>query len=211
MAFLAELGARFPDQRSGITLHAGELTLGLVPPEELGWHINEAIAVAGARRIGHGIDIAYDDDMAGLLKQMADSGVLVEINLTSNDVILQVSGSEHPFTTYLEHGVPLALSTDDEGVSRIDLTHEYQRAVTTFDLSYPLLRSLSRNSLQYSFLPGGQLFLDTLSGELVDVCGETSLGDERPAQGCAEFLASSPKASLQWQLERRFQAFEAEL
>ena len=210
MGFLAEIGARFPEHQSGITLHAGELTLGLVPPEDLGWHIDEAITVAGARRIGHGIDIAYDDDMAGLLQQMAQEDILVEINLTSNDVILQVSGAEHPFTTYLQYGVPLALSTDDEGVSRIDLTHEYQRAVTTFDLSYPLLRSLSRNSLQYSFLPGAPLFVDTFNAETVAVCGQNALGDVNPSAGCANFLGSSPKARLQWHLEKRIKEFEAE-
>ena len=59
--------------------------------------------MAGALRIGHGIDIAYDNDMAGLLQQMAQEDILVEINLTSNDVILQVSGAEHPFTTYLQY------------------------------------------------------------------------------------------------------------
>jgi adenosine deaminase len=35
----------------------------------------------------------------------------------------------HPFATYRKFGVPVALSTDDEGISRIDLTHEFLRAV----------------------------------------------------------------------------------
>ena len=209
MAFIAEIGARFPDQRGGITLHAGELTLGLVPPEHLGWHIDEAITVAGARRIGHGIDIAYSDDMSGLLHKMAETEVMVEINLTSNDVILEVSGARHPLLTYLEFGVPLALSTDDEGVSRIDLTHEYQRAVETFDLSYEVLRSLSRNSLQYSFLPGSRLFADTFTGTLVEACSGAVPGAEETSPACGEFLSGSAKASLQWQLEKRFRDFEA--
>ena len=56
---------------------------------------------------------------------MADKGVLVEVTLTSNAVILGIQGKDHPFTTYRKFGVPVALSTDDEGVSRIDPTHEY--------------------------------------------------------------------------------------
>lgn len=48
-------------------------------------------------------------------------------------------------------GVPVALSTDDEGVSRIDLTHEYQRAVQTFGFSYAEIKQLSYNSLTYAF------------------------------------------------------------
>ena len=209
MGFIAELAQRFPGQREGITLHAGELTLGLVDPRHLGWHIDAAIDVAGARRIGHGIDIAYADDMPALLEKMVAQDVLVEINLTSNDVILQVTGDAHPLPTYLAHGVPMALSTDDEGVSRIDLTHEYQRAVATYDLDYAVLRSLSRNALQYSFLPGERLFTDTLSGAVVAPCADTTLGAADPGGSCGEFLRASSKAALQWQLEQRLRVFEA--
>ena len=48
-------------------------------------------------------------------------------------------------------GVPVALSTDDEGVSRIDLTHEYLRAVQTFGFGYVEIKQLSYNSLDYAF------------------------------------------------------------
>ena len=91
---------------------------------------------------------------------MADKGVLVETNLTSNKVILGVEGKTHPFATYRKLGVPVALSTDDEGVSRIDLTHEYVRAVEDFGLTYAELKELVRNSLEYSFLPGSSLWDD---------------------------------------------------
>ena len=103
MAFVRDLSRQYPDGKKGITLHAGELTLGLVPPEHLGWHIREAIETAGALRIGHGIDIAYDQDMASLLKIMSERKILVEINLTSNDVILGVTESAHPLPTYMRH------------------------------------------------------------------------------------------------------------
>jgi hypothetical protein len=209
MDFIAEIGSQFPAQRSGVTLHAGELTLGLVPPEHLGWHIDAAIQVAGAKRIGHGIDIAYAPDMDALLRNMATQQILVEINLTSNDVILEVTDEDHPLPVYLKYGVPVALSTDDEGVSRIDLTHEYQRAVTTYDLDYEVLRGMSRNALQYSFLPGKGLFQDTLSGQVVDACSAATLGAEAVSGGCAEFLVDNPKGSLQWQLEARLAEFES--
>jgi hypothetical protein len=45
----------------------------------------------------------------------------------------------------------MTLSTDDEGVSRIDLTHEYVRAVETYVLGYTDLQELVRNSLEYGF------------------------------------------------------------
>ena len=209
MAFIAEIGRHFPAQQSGITLHAGELTLGLVPPEHLGWHIGAAIQIAGAKRIGHGIDIAYAPDMDALLRNMAAQQILVEINLTSNDVILEVADADHPLPVYLKYGVPVALSTDDEGVSRIDLTHEYQRAVTTYGLDYEVLRGMSRNALQHSFLPGERLFQDTLSGRAVDACSTATLGAEAVPARCAAFLVDNPKASLQWQLETRLTEFES--
>lgn len=207
MKFIAEIGQLFPEQTRGITLHSGELALGLVPPENLGWHITEAIEVAGARRVGHAVDIAHTPDLYPLLKKMAREGIMVEINLTSNDVILGIKYPYHPFELYMEYGVPMALSTDDEGVSRIDLTHEYQRATQTFDLSYARLRSLSRNALQYNFLDGDPLFENTFSGEMVEPCVAESAQSDTLAAACKEFLDASEKATLQWELEKRFAAF----
>ncbi len=149
MAMVGFAAAEMPDVP--IALHAGELTMGLVPPEDLRFHIREAVAVAGADRIGHGVDLMYEDDPYGLMADMAARGVAVEINLTSNDVILGVTGENHPFEIYRAHGVPVLLSTDDEGVSRIDLTHEYARAVETYDLTYAEVKTLSYNSLRYAF------------------------------------------------------------
>ena len=74
---------------------------------------------------------------------MAARHVMVEINLTSNDVILGVSGRDHPLPLYRSSGVPVALSTDDEGVSRIDITHEYVRAVQTYGFGYADLKRAS--------------------------------------------------------------------
>ena len=107
----------------------------------------------------------------------------------------------------MEYDVPMALSTDDEGVSRIDLTHEYQRATQTFDLSYARLRALSRNSLQYNFLPGAALFEDTFSGEIAGPCAGEVAGDDGLSEDCQAFLDRSEKAALQWDLEKRFAAF----
>ncbi|WP_278022069.1 adenosine deaminase [Flavobacterium ginsengisoli] len=95
------------------TLHAGELTLGLVQPEELTWHINDAIYVAGANRIGHGVDIAYEANSYDLLKYMSKNNIPIEINLASNEFILKVKENRHPFTLYKEFNVPIVISTDD--------------------------------------------------------------------------------------------------
>jgi adenosine deaminase len=135
-----------------ISLHAGELAPGLVPPEGLLFHIREAVELGHAERIGHGVDVMYEKDPAGLLTEMHDRHIAVEINLTSNDAILGVRGDRHPLPVYRKYRVPVALSTDDEGVSRSNLTLEYQRAVMEYNLTYSDLKEIVRNSLEYSFL-----------------------------------------------------------
>jgi adenosine deaminase len=134
-----------------ISLHAGELTKDLVPPEEL-FHIRDSIQRGHAGRIGHGVDVMQEQDPEALLRMMAKDKVLVEICLTSNDSILGVRGTRHPLPVYLLYGVPVALATDDAGVSRSDITQEYQRAVETYHLSYIDLKKMARASIGYSFL-----------------------------------------------------------
>jgi adenosine deaminase/adenosine deaminase CECR1 len=136
-----------------IALHAGELTLGLVPPEQLGLHVRQAIEIGRAKRIGHGTDVMHDADAAGLLRAMAARRIAVEISLSSSDLILGVRGSRHPLRQFLRAGVPVVIATDDEGVARSDLTNEYQRAVEEQGLSYAEVKAISRNSIEFSFLP----------------------------------------------------------
>ncbi len=195
-----------------ITLHAGEIALGLVPPEGLKFHIREAIDVGHAERIGHGVDVMDEDHPYELLKEMAAKRIMVEINLTSNDVILNVKGGDHPLTIYRKYGVPVALSTDDEGVSRIDLTHEYVRAVDTYHFTYPELKNMVRTGLEHDFLPGQSLWVTPKSGDSftqpVAACA-SQLGKDEPSGKCVEFLKGSEKARQQFELERRFKVFEA--
>jgi adenosine deaminase len=61
-------------------MHAGELALGLVPPEGLCCHVRQAVEIAGTDRIGHGVDVMYEEESEKLLKDMAAKRVLVEIN-----------------------------------------------------------------------------------------------------------------------------------
>jgi hypothetical protein len=207
MQMIGALRRHFPG--GGISLHAGELAPGLVPPKELRFHIAEAVRVAGATRIGHGVDILHEDQPEALLAEMARQRVLVEINLTSNDVILGVSGSQHPWASYRAFGVPLALSTDDEGVSRIDLSHEYSRAVLSYGLGYAEIKGLSRNGLSHAFIAGDSLWLDGARAIPVAACSDDAPGATAPSAGCAAFLRASAKATLQWALEAAYQRFEA--
>ena len=191
-----------------VALHAGELTMGLVPPADLAFHIRDAVLVARARRIGHGVAIAYERDAPELLAAMRQRDVLVEICLTSNDVILGVKGRDHPLMDYLGAGVPAALATDDEGISRIDLTNEYVRAAQTYGLGYRELKRMARQSLAHSFLAGRSLWRDGASFERVPECAADG-PSEPPSAGCRAFLDRSDKAHVQWEHERELTTFES--
>jgi len=193
-----------------ISLHAGELAPGLVPPEGLRFHIRQAVELGHAQRIGHGVDVMYEDDAPALLKELAKKHVMVEINLSSNEGILGIKGAAHPFPNYRAAHVPVALSTDDEGVSRIDITHEYVRAALDYRLAYQDLKQLARTGMEHSFLPGPSLWAepDAFSAPSAPCKGQP-LGADKPSAPCKAFLDTSEKASAQWELERRFRAFES--
>ena len=103
-----------------------------------------AVDVARAKRIGHGVDIAYERDAAQLLATMRERDVLVEICLTSNDVILGVSGAQHPFPDYVSAGVPVTLATDDPGMFHTDLDAEYRLCHEVFGMGIPELADIAR-------------------------------------------------------------------
>ncbi|WP_066342565.1 adenosine deaminase family protein [Azohydromonas lata] len=142
---------RFKDVK--LALHAGELVLGMVPPEGLRSHIREAVTVAGAERIGHGIDIAHEAGALELMAQMKQRPVAVEVNLSSNEFILGVKGDAHPVLLYARQGVPFVLSTDDAGVSRNNLSGEYMLYASRYKASYAELKRVAYNGVRYSFLP----------------------------------------------------------
>lgn len=202
MQMIAFFKEQFPSAR--VTLHAGELTLGLVPPDALRDHIAKAIHVAGSDRIGHGVDIAFEDDSRATLSHMAAEGIAVEVNLSSNAVILGVEGSEHPLNLYRASGVPTVLSTDDLGVLRSDMTQQYLIAARDHGLSYLDLKELSRNSLHYAFLPGETLWEDATYTAYHSDCAEPD------SATCRLFLNANPKAGLQLQLEQAYKGFEAD-
>jgi len=191
-----------------VSLHADELAMGLVPPEGLRFHIRESIERAGAERIGHGVAVMSEHDPIGLLEEMAKKRVLVEICLTSNDVILGVSGDRHPLRIYMKYGVPVALATDDEGVSRSDMTHEYLRAVETYDLSYAELKRMARASLEHSFLEGASLWSDGSESQRVAACEGDKASEDRVSGKCQRFMDANERARVQWQLEKTFAGFE---
>jgi adenosine deaminase len=150
MQMFAFLKKRFPKVR--LSLHAGELVLGIASPEHLQHHMRDAMQVAGAERIGHGVDIMHEANPDQLLAELKERNVAVEINLTSNAFILGLKEQAHPVTMYLRHHVPIVISSDDAGVSRNNLSQEYLLFTSRYKPSYDTLKKTVYNSIRYSFL-----------------------------------------------------------
>ena len=206
MRMLNALRTLYP--RAHLTLHAGELAPGLVPPAALTFHVRESVMTAKAERIGHGVDIMHEDEPKDLLEEMARRNVLVEICLSSNDAILGISGSQHPLATYLQYGVPVALATDDEGVSRSEISREFLKAAQEQGLGYFQLKTMARNSLQYAFIAGNSLWKDARKFQPVAQCAQDVAVLKLSSPACRKYLEGSEKAKLQWILEDDFRSFE---
>jgi adenosine deaminase len=143
--------SRYPSVK--YTLHAGELTLGLVQPEELTWHISAAVYTAGANRIGHGVDMPYEANCYDLMRYMSKNKIPVEINLVSNEFILKVKDDRHPITLYKEFGVPIVISTDDPGILRTNMTEQYVLLAKRYKtITYADIKQFVYNSITYSFI-----------------------------------------------------------
>jgi len=191
-----------------LSLHAGELVPGIVPPAGLTFHIHDSVITAQANRIGHGVDVMHETDSDALMREMARRNVMVEICLSSNNTILGVSGAQHPLATYLKFGVPVALATDDEGVSRSEISREYLRAAEDQGLGYLQLKTMDRNSLQYAFISGASLWSDAKKFAPVAQCTSDVAAMKLSSSACRQFLDGSEKAKLQWKLEQEFTDFE---
>jgi adenosine deaminase/adenosine deaminase CECR1 len=213
--------ARKPWMR--VTLHAGEMTpqiLGAAPgevPEALTFHIGESVWDGHAERIGHGTALRYERDRPELLRAMRERGVMVEICLTSEELIQNLKPGDIPFEAYWQAGVPVSLNTDDAGVLGSDLTHEFLRAARDYGLRYEDLKTLARNSIEYSFLPGHSLFRTRDFKAWVPACRARAAGEdldwpayqERLGRDCRAYLDHNPKAEAQARLEYQFHQFES--
>jgi adenosine deaminase/adenosine deaminase CECR1 len=151
MKMFRYLKTQYPNVK--LALHAGELALGDVPPDGLRFHIDEALNVGGANRIGHGIDLAHESNAVAIMKTMRERDIPVEINLTSNSFISGIRGDNHPVTLYRKYGVPYVISTDDSGVTRHTLAQEYVLFASRYKPGYAEIKRVSYNALRYAFLP----------------------------------------------------------
>jgi adenosine deaminase len=125
-----------------ITVHAGESA----GPASI-W---QAIRTLGAERIGHAIRAVEDPS---LLDYLAEHHIGVESCLTSNVQTSCVPDyPSHPLKTFLAHGIPATINTDDPGISAITLSYEYDVAAPKAGLSDAQIRQAQVNALDMAFL-----------------------------------------------------------
>jgi len=127
----------------GATVHAGEDA----GPE----YIWEAIDALGATRIGHGCSAVTDKT---LLKRLAKDKILVECCPTSNYQTGAVARDEtHPFMTFLEHDVPVAICTDNTTVSRTDQGRETALVASWLDRgARKTITGVHRTAARHSYI-----------------------------------------------------------
>lgn len=139
------LEARKKAKQMGTTLplylHSGESN----------WMENENILDAillGARRIGHGLTLIKHP----LLMQIArDRNIAIEVCPISNQVLGYISDlRNHPAVTYINYGLPVVICSDDPGIWKSSISHDFYEAFMAWGLDLRGLKQLAKNSLIYS-------------------------------------------------------------
>ncbi len=122
------------------TIHAGEAA----GPES----VEKAVSF-GARRIGHGVRAAEDEQ---LLKILAEKKITLELCPTSNlntGVFSDIS--DFPIRKLMEAGVCVTINTDDPAISGTSLRKEWELIVKTFLLNEQEQKELIKNAIRASF------------------------------------------------------------
>jgi len=130
-----------PDHPLKMTMHAGEMG----DPR----NVRDAMLM-GVSRIGHGV--LLKDDLV-TLEYARNMKIGIEMNINSN---YQLSvhnklATPHPFLRFLRLGIPVSLSTDNDGIFDTNISKECIAAVSTTDVSYAELQAMSYNSISTSF------------------------------------------------------------
>ncbi|GEP49822.1 adenosine deaminase [Flavobacterium noncentrifugens] len=148
MRFFKFLEQKYPTVNYAI--HAGELVSGMVQPEYLGKHIRQSLILDNLKRIGHAVDIIYDNDFINTISKLKQKKIAIEINLTSNEFILGVADDMHPVEIYYRNGIPIVICTDDEGVLRTSITEQYVLLAHRYKLTYEQIKEVVKNSIVHS-------------------------------------------------------------
>jgi adenosine deaminase len=140
----------------GLTAHAGEDA----DPS----YIWQAIDELGCTRIGHGCSAIGDK---ALMRRLAKDGILVECAPTSNYQTGAVRrGDPHPIYAFLEHGIPVSISTDNTTVSRT--SHSRESALVAGEIGVAAVRKIHREAAAHTFIGATESWKTTVKGRRPD-------------------------------------------
>ena len=139
--YLAGYNDENPDHPLKMTMHAGEMG----DPR----NVRDAM-IMGVSRVGHGV--LLQDDLV-TIEYARNLGIGIEININSNHQLSvhDKNAAPHPFLRFLRLGIPVSLSTDNDGIFDTNRSKECIAAVSTTDVTYAELQELSYNSISTSF------------------------------------------------------------
>lgn len=143
--YYPELASR--DSGMGLAMHAGELGRGSNPRDA---------ALLGATRLGHGVRL--QDDPVTMEYFSRYPVVSIDINLTSNYVLEVIDDYQaHPFLKFHRLGIPIAFSTDDEGMlGPTDISQECVKALNFSDITYSEWKDIAFKSIEATFASPAQ-------------------------------------------------------
>ncbi len=134
------VAGRMADGGLGVTAHVGEFATA---------NIAAALRTPGLTRLGHAVYAAHDPR---LLDAVAVSGVTMECSLSSNVVLgAAPSYAGHPIRQFVEHGIPVALCTDDPVQLGTTIGREYALAHALGFTPAELL-DVTENAIRAAFL-----------------------------------------------------------
>ncbi|CCM04405.1 uncharacterized protein FIBRA_06582 [Fibroporia radiculosa] len=138
-----ELGLDIP-----LLLHAGE-TLGDGSAADM--NLYDAILL-GTKRIGHGYSLVKHPKLMEICKEKT---IALEVCPISNEVLrLTTSMPMHPLPIMINHGLPVALSSDDPSAwGSTGLTYDFYQVLVSTEVSGLItMGELARDSIKYSCL-----------------------------------------------------------
>ena len=123
------------------TIHAGEAD-GIES-------IKSALAF-GTKRLGHGVKVTQSNDMMNVL---INKNITLEICPTSNlnTCIVDVY-KKHPIKELYDKKIKITVSTDNNTVSNITLSDEYQKLIDNFNFSIDDFYQFNLNAINAAFI-----------------------------------------------------------
>ena len=104
----------------------------------------------GAKRIGHGVKSV---DSIEAIQKIINENVTLEVCPTSNvDTCIVNVYKNHPIKKLYDLGVKITVNTDNNTVSNIDLTGEYEKLLLTFNFTEKDFLNFNMNAIDSAFL-----------------------------------------------------------